>query len=576
MVQKEVKISPEAHRYIIGPKGSRVEALRLSCNALIKFPGNGGGKKAAAKKGGNKGNKDGAAEGGEAEEESEGEAAEPAGGDAEAADDGIQPSSQPDIIIVVARSKDAARCVEGLKKLEWEKDHQPIRVEVEIARATHRWLSGPERKTLEELMKATSTQIHMPPSSTGFDKIAVRGQKEDCDEAIKRLQAIAAQVTSVEFTIPPGDVGNVVGSKGSVIEKIGKSTDTIIKIHNDKKKSGEGKAEGGAAKKGGKEGEKKAAAEEDSGSEAEAAVAAAESEEDEDDKDEPAAAAAAAAGEGGEANAGPSAAPAQKRAPRPKLPVKVTIRGLKASVEKAQKEILRIVADKAKRSHQVEFDVDPSMHRHIIGAQGSKVEALRTKYGVKITFPRERDANKSRVIITGEVASVNACRGRILDIVEETVERDKEHKERSARVQAAAEAAKAAAEAQLASGVVPEGVSEGVDLLDNPLARAAVLDAAAKRAAEDESRKISREAKEAKDAREAREREREAALAAPKTIDVTEMRWPKVGASPAGPSSPGGAADPNGKSAPVWPKKPAEKPAEKPEKADKKAASAKK
>ncbi|CCM01498.1 uncharacterized protein FIBRA_03552 [Fibroporia radiculosa] len=113
----------------------------------------------------------------------------------------------------------------------------------------------------------------------------------------------------------------------------------------------------------------------------------------------------------------------------------ILVRGISADVDRAVKEILKIVED-AKNDeivsgYSIEFDIDKEYVGRIVGSQGSGVNRLRDSLGVKIDFSddvdeKEKDIGKkkktahakSHVKIVGRKENVEETKKRILAQVE--------------------------------------------------------------------------------------------------------------------------------------------------------------
>lgn len=121
----------------------------------------------------------------------------------------------------------------------------------------------------------------------------------------------------------------------------------------------------------------------------------------------------------------------------------ILVRGASADVDRAVKEILKIVED-AKNdavvsSYSTEFDIDREYVGRIVGAQGAAVNKLRDTLGVKIDFSDDSDDKeqvvgkkkkvvhqKSHVKITGRKENVEEAKKRILTQVDRLADETQE------------------------------------------------------------------------------------------------------------------------------------------------------
>nr|GAT43004.1 predicted protein [Mycena chlorophos] len=111
----------------------------------------------------------------------------------------------------------------------------------------------------------------------------------------------------------------------------------------------------------------------------------------------------------------------------------IALRGASGDVDRAVKEILKIVEDAKNdeivNSYSIEFDVDREYVGRIVGAQGAGVNKLRDQLGVKVDVSDEVDDKdtgkkkkglhqKSKVKITGRKENVEEAKKRILAQIE--------------------------------------------------------------------------------------------------------------------------------------------------------------
>ncbi|KAJ3555402.1 hypothetical protein NM688_g2599 [Phlebia brevispora] len=110
----------------------------------------------------------------------------------------------------------------------------------------------------------------------------------------------------------------------------------------------------------------------------------------------------------------------------------IVVRGIRADVDRAVKEIKQIVADAQNdeivSSYSVEFEIGQEFVGRIVGSQGSNINKLRDSLGVKIDFideydDKDKDASvkkkkavhqKAKVKITGRKENVEEAKKRII------------------------------------------------------------------------------------------------------------------------------------------------------------------
>lgn len=105
---------------------------------------------------------------------------------------------------------------------------------------------------------------------------------------------------------------------------------------------------------------------------------------------------------------------------------KVTIRGPKEDVAKAEKLLLALAKDRELSSFEDAVKAKPEFHRFLIGRGGANIKKIREKYSdVRILFPRETDTDKETIHLIGkkeEVAVVKKQLEAMISELNETVE----------------------------------------------------------------------------------------------------------------------------------------------------------
>ncbi|ROT68906.1 putative vigilin [Penaeus vannamei] len=107
---------------------------------------------------------------------------------------------------------------------------------------------------------------------------------------------------------------------------------------------------------------------------------------------------------------------------------KVTLKGAKECVEGAKNRITEIVND-LDQMVQMEVTIPQKFHRTVMGARGSKVQAITTEFDVQIKFPEKDSGNNANVEeghgqVNGEVNEKDCEKARdaLLSLVPVTVE----------------------------------------------------------------------------------------------------------------------------------------------------------
>ncbi|VDP04005.1 unnamed protein product [Heligmosomoides polygyrus] len=113
---------------------------------------------------------------------------------------------------------------------------------------------------------------------------------------------------------------------------------------------------------------------------------------------------------------------------------KVTIRGPKGDVERAQKLLTDLAKDKEVNLHEDTVIAKPEFHRFLIGKGGAKINKMRENFDVRVMFPRETDADKETIHLLGKKEDVLKVKKeleenvkQLNETIESTIEVDPKH-----------------------------------------------------------------------------------------------------------------------------------------------------
>jgi len=98
---------------------------------------------------------------------------------------------------------------------------------------------------------------------------------------------------------------------------------------------------------------------------------------------------------------------------------KVTIRGPKDDVEKAEGILTELANEKTLNGHTVEVHAKHEHHRFLIGKNGSKIEALRLGTGTRIVFPSESDKDCEIITIMGKKEDVEKAKLQLEKLIKD-------------------------------------------------------------------------------------------------------------------------------------------------------------
>jgi hypothetical protein len=97
------------------------------------------------------------------------------------------------------------------------------------------------------------------------------------------------------------------------------------------------------------------------------------------------------------------------------------LKGDQKNIERTQKYINNLLKEAQNQTHTGYLTVPQSMHRYIVGRQGSTISRIRSESDTNILVPNK---DGDVVVITGTRAGIEMARDLILDIVDKSKNRD--------------------------------------------------------------------------------------------------------------------------------------------------------
>ncbi|CAL8135568.1 unnamed protein product [Orchesella dallaii] len=132
-----------------------------------------------------------------------------------------------DEIYIVGEKEGVARVVQALQK-----DHDIVKryvtVSVEVGKSQHKYIIGKGRITINEILRDTGVSVEMPPSDSTSETITLRGPAEVLGPALTLVYEKANSVITRNVEAPAWLHKHVIGKKGSNIRNI---TANYPKVH---------------------------------------------------------------------------------------------------------------------------------------------------------------------------------------------------------------------------------------------------------------------------------------------------------------------------------------------------------
>ncbi|KAJ1348733.1 hypothetical protein KIN20_004105 [Parelaphostrongylus tenuis] len=269
-----------------------------------------------------------------------------------------------DEIVVEGKKDGVKKAVDEIRaivsKIENEKSRDII-----IEQRLHKLLIGTKGENIAKIREAHPNVIlTFPDMNKRSDVINIRGDKSEVDKVYKQLQLIAKDLAESNYqeTVPIFKEfhKHIIGKGGATIKKIREETQTRI----DLPESNSAKQNSKRACKCRSCGNRHSCEEEECGG------------------------------------------------VHIKFPVeksestKVTIRGPKTDVQRAQKLLTDLAKDKEINLYEDTVIAKPEFHRFLIGRGGSKINKIRESFDVRIMFPKDTDEDKETIHLLGKKEDV--------------------------------------------------------------------------------------------------------------------------------------------------------------------------
>eukprot|EP00038_Savillea_parva_P021545 m.35258 g.35258 ORF g.35258 m.35258 type:complete len:1290 (+) comp5260_c0_seq1:88-3957(+) len=314
---------------------------------------------------------------------------------------------------------DACKAAASLLATRIEELEDVTKETVEVARKYQKEMLSKKSKFLTDLKAATGISIHLPKKDDAHpEAVKLEGSKRRMPDAVQMIKDFVADIdarVTVKVHIPARDHRVFFVNQGAEIKRITEAHNVSIKIPDRRKDTKEGGGGGGNNRGGGGGGRKGPAAAAKASSPDDGADAAATDDQtlastndpDTDTKpsadanvDKPSPATATKAG-GAAASAASNA--------RDNI---ITITGTPANcaaAEAALREMLPV---------EDTLDVDPDLHRFIIGKGGEAVRKFKMSHNVQLTFPKS--STDATIRVRGDkakvAAAIEALKARVVEL----------------------------------------------------------------------------------------------------------------------------------------------------------------
>uniref|UniRef100_A0A9J2PCM1 K Homology domain-containing protein n=1 Tax=Ascaris lumbricoides TaxID=6252 RepID=A0A9J2PCM1_ASCLU len=137
------------------------------------------------------------------------------------------PSANNEIIVITGEKEGVHRAADELNKIYEEKKANAKPVTCQVARAQHRYVIGPQRRGLTEILKETGVSVEVPTEEEDSDTITLRGDPAKLGEALALVYAKASSVITSEISCEHWMHKFLIGPKGSTLQTLVPNKDKV-------------------------------------------------------------------------------------------------------------------------------------------------------------------------------------------------------------------------------------------------------------------------------------------------------------------------------------------------------------
>lgn len=138
------------------------------------------------------------------------------------------PSVMKNEIAVAGEKEGVHQAVHEIQTIYNQKKLKCQTVSVEVRKSQHKYVIGPRRSGLSEILASTGVSVEVPSQDSGSETITLRGEQEKLGPALTMVYAKANSVVIREVKAPAWLHRYIIGRSGSNVSKI---TQELSKVH---------------------------------------------------------------------------------------------------------------------------------------------------------------------------------------------------------------------------------------------------------------------------------------------------------------------------------------------------------
>ncbi|VBB30290.1 unnamed protein product [Acanthocheilonema viteae] len=137
------------------------------------------------------------------------------------------PAASSEVIVITGEKEGVYQAASAVRQIYENMKTIAKPVTCQVARAQHRYVVGPQRRGLAEILKSTGVSVEVSPEEEDSDTITLRGDPTKLGEALAMVYAKASSVITAEITCESWMHKFLIGPKGATLETLVPNKDKV-------------------------------------------------------------------------------------------------------------------------------------------------------------------------------------------------------------------------------------------------------------------------------------------------------------------------------------------------------------
>ncbi|TKR72895.1 hypothetical protein L596_020281 [Steinernema carpocapsae] len=140
----------------------------------------------------------------------------------------IPPPSAPSDVIVITGEREAVNQVAAAIQVIYNQKKDAVKsITCKVPRAQHRYIIGPQRSGIHEILRQTDVAVEVPAEEDNSDVITLRGEETKLGDALALVYSKATSIVSAVIECLPWMHKMLIGPKGATLESLVPNKDKV-------------------------------------------------------------------------------------------------------------------------------------------------------------------------------------------------------------------------------------------------------------------------------------------------------------------------------------------------------------